>query len=152
METLTVDRDQIIDEEHLRLLGIGYYIAGGLHIAFASIFIFHFVFLVVLSSNPDLFPPGAQGKDAPPEAFFHVFAWLLGFVILLGWSFGGLTVYAGRCVKRRSRRTFSLVMAALNTLAIPVGTIVGVCGLMVLSRPGVRRLYELQPAARNESA
>ncbi len=59
----------------------------------------------------------------------------------MGWLFGALTIYAGRCVKSRSRRTLSMVMAALNTLAIPVGTIIGVCGLLVLSRASIKRLY-----------
>jgi len=140
MDASTVNREQIIDEEHLRLLSIGYYIAGGLHLAFASLFIFHFVFLTVFASNPDLFP---TGKGGPPDAMVHVFAWVVGVFILLGWTFGALTIYAGRCIKFRSRRALSLVMAALNTIAIPVGTIVGVCGLMVLSRASVRRLYGL---------
>ena len=143
MEISTLVREQIIDEEHLRLLSIGYYIAGGLHITFASLFIFHFVFLIFFASNPDLFPPAAQNKAVPPDVMLHVFAWVLGIIIFLGWLFGGLTIYAGRCIKSRSKRTLSLIMATLNTLAIPVGTIVGVCGLMVLSRPSVRRLYEV---------
>jgi hypothetical protein len=135
-----MDRDQIIDEEHLRLLSIGYYIAGGLHIAFASLFIFHFAFITFFASNPDFFPPNGGGP--PPATFLHVFAWILGTLILAGWTFGALTIYAGRCIKSRKRRVLSLVMAAVNTIAIPVGTIVGVSGLMVLSRAGVRRLYE----------
>lgn len=140
MDITLTDRQQIIDEEHLRLLSVGYYIAGGLHIAFASIFIIHFAFFVFAASNPDLFPPGNGG---PPDAIFHVFAWVIGTFILLGWTFGALTIYAGRGIKYRSRRTFALVMAALNTVAIPVGTIVGVCGLIVLSRISVKRLYGL---------
>ena len=138
-----MDREQIINEEHLRLLSIGYYIAGGLHIAFASLFIFHFIFLVVFASNPDMFPTAAPGTNGPPDTVIHIFAWLIGTFILLGWSFGALTIYAGRCIKTRSRRTLSLIMVALNTIAIPVGTIVGVCGLIVLSRTSVRRLYVL---------
>jgi hypothetical protein len=142
MDTPRDERERIIDEEHLRLLSIACYIAGGLHIAFASIFIFHFVFLVVFASHPGMMSPAPQGRGGPPEAMFYVFAWGLGIVILLGWLFGGMTIYAGRCIKARSRRAFSMVMAALNTLAMPVGTIVGVCGLMVLSRASVKQRYE----------
>ena len=134
-------REQIIDEEHLRLLSIGFYIAGGLHVAFASMFIFHFIFFAAFAANPDMFPPGAQGNAVAPDAFFHVFLWVFGTFILMGWLFGALTIYAGRCVKSRSRRTLSMVMAALNTLAIPVGTIIGVCRLLVLSRASIKRLY-----------
>lgn len=135
------DREQVIDEEHLRLLSIGYYIAGGLHIAFASFFIIHFVFLIMLTSHPDLFPPTDHSVAISSDAVLHIFTWVLGAIIFLGWLFGGLTIYAGRCIKSRTRRTLSLVMAALNILAIPAGTIVGVCGLIVLSRSSIRRLY-----------
>ena len=141
MNATTTEREQIIDEEHLRLLSIGYYIAGGLHIAFASMFIFHLVFIVAFASNPEMFPPGAHGNEVRPDAMLHVFAWVIGSMILLGWLFGALTIYAGRCVKSRTRRTLSMIMAALNTLAIPVGTIVGVCGLLVLSRASVKQRY-----------
>jgi hypothetical protein len=133
-------RQRIVDEEHLRLLTLGHYIAGGLHIAFASLFIFHFAFLVVLATNPDLF--GAPPPKLPVEGFFMVFAWVLGFVILAGWTFGGLTIYAGRCIRARRRRNFCFVMASLNMLAIPIGTVLGVFSLIVLSRDSVRKLME----------
>jgi len=141
MDPSIVDRESIINEEHLRLLSIGNYITGGLHIAFASLFIFHFVFLLVIASHPHMFPPTAPGRNGPPEVLFHILTGLIGAFILIGWAFGALTIYAGRCIKARSRRTFCLVMAAINTLSIPFGTIVGVCSFMVLCRPGVRRLY-----------
>jgi hypothetical protein len=54
-----------------------------------------------------------------------------------------MTIYSGHCIKTRKHRTLSLIMAALNTLAIPIGTIIGVCALIVLSRPTVKKLYGL---------
>src|SRR5262245_8959602 len=134
-------REEIIDEEHLRLLTIGHYIAGGLCIAFASMFIFHFLFVVFMAANPDLFATSAGRRGAPPDGVMRVFAVGIGLFILAGWSFGGLTIYVGRCIKRRARRTLTFVVACLNTIFIPVGTVLGVFTLIVLSRPSVRRLY-----------
>ena len=145
MEITAMSREQIIDEEHLRLLTIGHYIAGGMHIAFASLFIFHFVFMLVLSANPELFSHGDGPVAAPPRLFFEIFVWVLGLFILLGWLFGALTIYAGRCLKARTHRTFCMVMAVLNALVIPVGTMIGISTLIVLSRPSVKRLYHLVP-------
>jgi hypothetical protein len=139
MELTDEERQRIVDEEHLRLLTLGHYIAGGMHIAFASLFIFHFAFLVALATNPDLF--GATPPKMPVEGFFLVFAWVLGLIILAGWTFGGLTIYAGRCIGARRHRNFCFVMASLNLLAIPVGTVLGVFSLIVLSRDSVRKLY-----------
>ena len=135
-------RDEIIDEEHLRLLTIGHYITGGFCIAFASIFIFHFIFVLIASANPEFFAGhGANAPGAPPDGVMKVFAVVLGLVILAGWTFGGLTIYAGRCIKRRAHRSFTFVIAALNLMFMPFGTVLGVFTLMVLSRANVKRLY-----------
>lgn len=137
-------RDAIIDEEHLRLLTIGHYITGGSCIAFASIFIFHFIFVLIASTNPEFFAAqGADASGAPPDGVMKVFAVVLGVLILAGWTFGGLTIYAGRCIKRRTHRSFTFVMAALNLMFMPLGTVLGVFTLMALSRASVKRLYGL---------
>ena len=142
MEIPQQAKDEIIDDEHLRLLAIGHYITGGLCIAFASIFIIHFAFITAMAVNPELFGPVHEAKGAP-HGLMRVFAVVLGFIILAGWAFGGLTIYVGRCIKRRTRRTLTFVMACLNTMFIAFGTVLGVCTLMVLSRPTARRLYGL---------
>jgi hypothetical protein len=134
-------REQIIDEEHLRLLTIGHYITGGFCIAFASIFIFHFLFLTLMAANPEFFPAPSDPGATPPDGVMRIFALVIGLFILAGWSFGGLTIYVGRCIKRRSRRTLTFVVACLNTMFIPVGTVLGVFTLVVLSRPSIKRLY-----------
>jgi hypothetical protein len=58
-------------------------------------------------------------------------AGVMGGVMLLGWIFGGLTAYAGRCIQKRRRRIFIYVIAALNCLFIPYGTLLGVCTFLV---------------------
>ena len=141
MEIPQEQRDRIIDDEHLRLLGLGHYITGGLAIAFASLFIFHLAFLLVAAANPGMFPE-APGAHAPGPGFFATFAAVVGLMIVAGWAFGGLTIYAGRCIARRRGRMLTFVMACLNTLFIPVGTVLGVFTLIVLSRPSVKRQYE----------
>jgi hypothetical protein len=135
-------RQAIIDEEQLRLLSIAHYITGGLCILFASMFIFHFVFFFVLAGDPHFFPPPKPGYPAPPEAIFRVMGAVLGVFILLGWAFGALTIYVGRCIKRRAKRGLTLVVACVNLLFIPVGTLMGVATIMVLSRSSVKGTYE----------
>jgi hypothetical protein len=135
-------RQSIIDDEHLRLLAIAHYVTGGLCILFASMFIFHFVFFFVMASSPDLFPAPPQGHPQPPDAMFRVMGGVLGLFILMGWAFGALTIYVGRCIKRRARRGLSLVVACVNLLFIPVGTLLGVATIIVLSRASVKKGYE----------
>lgn len=143
MEISQQARDDIIDEEHLRLLSIGHYITGGLCVAFASIFIFHFVFLLLGAVHPDMFAAPGHAPSGPPDGVLKVFAVVVGMIIVAGWTFGGLTIYVGRCIKRRTRRMLTFVIACLNVMFIPFGTILGVFTLIVLSRPNVKRLYGL---------
>jgi hypothetical protein len=68
---------------------------------------------------------------------------VLGLVILVGWAFGALTIYAGRCLVRYHKRTFVMVMAALNCLFIPYGTILGICTFILLGQFPARKLFGL---------
>jgi hypothetical protein len=135
------DRQAIVDEEHLRLLAIAHYIDGGLCILFASMFIFHFMFFFVMA-DPSFFPPPKPGHAGPPEAMFRVMGGVLGFFILAGWAFGALTIYVGRCIRRRTKRALTLVVAFLNLLFVPVGTLLGVATIMVLTRSSVKKAYD----------
>ena len=131
---------EIIDNEHLRVLSIVHYVLGGLHAALSCILIFHFILGLVIAIAPHLFGNGPG--QAPPTfvgLFISAFA---GCFMLLGWLFGGLTIYSGLCIQRRQHRTFSLVMAVVNCLSIPFGTALGIFTILVLSRESVRRLYE----------
>jgi len=143
MEIPQQARDDIIDEEHLRLLSIGHYITGGFCIAFASIFIFHLILILVAALNPEMFSGPGQSPQGSPDGMMKIFALVIGMIIVAGWTFGGLTIYVGRCIKRRIHRTLTLVVACLNVMFIPFGTILGVFALIVLSRPNVKRLYGL---------
>ncbi len=136
-------RQTIIDEEQLRLLSIAHYIMGVLGILFASIFIFHFAFFFVMANDPQFFPQPSPGQPAPPEGLFRILEVVLGIFILLGWAFGGLTIYVGRCIRRRVKRGLTMVVACLNLPFLPMGTLLGVATLIVLNRSSVRKAYEV---------
>jgi hypothetical protein len=57
---------------------------------------------------------------------------------------------AGRCLSRRKGYSFALVMACVECLFVPFGTILGVFTIVVLSRESVRALFSgtKLPAAR----
>jgi hypothetical protein len=132
-------RQQIIDDEHLRLLTIFFYVSAGTTAAFASFFIFHFVFLVIVATHPGIFQ-GPHNGDLP-EQFAYILAIVVGILILAGWMFAGLTAAAGKAIKKRRNRTFVLVMAALNSLFIPYGTILCICTFIVLARGTVKAQF-----------
>jgi hypothetical protein len=45
-------------------------------------------------------------------------------------------------LRERKNRTFSFVVACVNCIHVPLGTVLGVFTIVVLSRESVKRLYE----------
>lgn len=129
------------DADHLRLLSIFHYVVGGLTALFASIFVIYIVMGLFFVLNPGLTQNTQHPEQAPPAFFGWIFVAIGSFIVLLGWTMAALTVYAGFCLKRREKRTFSLVVAGFNCLQVPFGTILGVFTLIVLQRPSVQALY-----------
>ena len=144
--------------ERLRLLALGFYIKGAVGAAVVSFFLIHFFMLLGFSFMPESAwnPPPKPAttheslsvtpspsprpvNQAPPVIMFRVFAAVIGGIVLLGWTFGALTIYAGCCVQKRTHRLFILVMAGLNCVLIPWGTLLGIATFYVMQSPaGIR--------------
>jgi hypothetical protein len=133
------ERQKIIDEEHLKMLSIFYYVLGGVSALLACIPIIHVtigLFLITLSSSAHSAPGGR-----PPVIIGLLFVIIGGTVMLLGWTLAALKIYAGYCISKRKKRIFCLVIAVISCLGIPVGTVLGVFTFIVLMRPSVKDLY-----------
>jgi hypothetical protein len=130
-------RQQILDEDNLRLLRIGYFISAGLT-AVASLFIL--VYMLFFSFILQMAKP--SGEAVIPSAIGRLIAvfgvLLVSFVV----GFAVLQFLAGQRLGERRSRTFCMVVAALTCLSIPWGTFLGVCTFLVLLRPTVQRSFE----------
>jgi len=78
--------------------------------------------------------------------FFRVMAGVFCGVVLVVWTLSALTAYAGRCIQKRRRKLFVDVMAALNCLFNPYGTLLGVFTFIVLSSVAASQEFELMSA------
>ena len=83
----------------------------------------------------------AAHGDQPPAFLGYMLVAVGSVAVLLGWTIGALLIYSGRCLARRTRRVFSMVVAGVSCLQVPLGTILGVFTLVVLQRPTVQALY-----------
>ena len=135
---------QILDNEHLKLLSIFHYVKGGITALFACIPIIHVVFGLVLIVAPRLF---GHGSDQPPAFLGWLFVILGFFIIFLGWTVAVLVLIAGRCIARRRHYTFCFVVACLECLSVPFGTVLGVFTILVLNRQSVKALFNPGPVA-----
>lgn len=129
------DFQRMRDEEHLKLLSIFYYIAGGLTALVSLIPLIHVVLGSVLLI-------GSTADDGPPAALGGLMVLIGGTIIVVGMTIAAIKIYAGYCLYRRRHRTFCFVAAGLSLLAIPYGTLLGIMTFIVLLRDSVRDLFE----------
>jgi hypothetical protein len=59
----------------------------------------------------------------------------------VGLTMAILILINGRCLAQRKHYTFCQVMSGVECLFMPLGTILGVFTLVVLSRPSVKPLF-----------
>jgi hypothetical protein len=138
------NRREVIDAEHLRLLMIFHFVSAGLaFIGFAFALLYNFLFETVFA-NPDFWTDANQ--PAPPQQFVGVFRWVVGAFAVWFLASALLNLFSGMFLRSRRYRTFSMVVAGLNCLHIPLGTALGIFTFIVLGRDSVRQLYEARNA------
>jgi hypothetical protein len=77
----------------------------------------------------------------PPEFLGWIFAVLGSLFFLIGIAMAICILIAGRSLALRKRYSFPFVMACIECLLIPFGTILGVFTIVVLSRESVLGLF-----------
>jgi hypothetical protein len=125
------------DEQYLKLLSVFHYVVGGLAACFACIPIIHLSIGIAMLVG---------AIDDAPE-FVGVLLVMIGMVaILMGWTLAVCIIIAGRCLAKRRRYMFCLVMAAISCVFMPFGTVLGVFTIIVLMRPSVKELFAVNKA------
>ena len=138
------ERQSIVDQEHLKLLPIGFWVLGALDIFIAMYGVIYIGFGVLFANAP-LSTPGSAA--VVPPAFFAWFFVAMGaaFMVAFG-ALATLKILSGFWIRKRTHRTACLVIAGISCASIPFGTIVGVLAFMVLLRPSVSALFGVAPA------
>ena len=133
------------DEQQLNLLGTFHYVVAGLCALFACFPIIHLVLGIVMIVSPESLN---NGKGQPPPEFVGwMFVAIGACAITLGWTMAAFIAVAGARLKRRKSYTFCLVMAALECMFMPFGTVLGVFTIIMLSKDPVKALFGIQPPA-----
>ena len=127
------------DQEHLRLLKIGYYVLSALGAGMTALFLLYISFFGVIFTSV---LPNQHDANAPDPKLMGIIFIAVAFVVLLAGATGAfLTFYTARSIAERKRWTFVVVVAALCCFQFPIGTAVGVFSLMVMTRPSVKLLF-----------
>jgi hypothetical protein len=128
------------DKEHLRLLAIFHYVVAGL----AALFSF-FPLLYTTIGTIFIFATRhgtpKPGEELPPEFLGWIFVAIGSGLFLIGVAMAICILIAGRSLALCKRYSFALVIACIECVFIPFGTILGVFTILVLSRESVRGLF-----------
>lgn len=87
------------------------------------------------------------------EAGFGLVVTLMSLAMMLtAWAMAVAMIIAGRGLKQRTKYTYCLVVAGISCIFMPLGTVLGVFTIVVLTRPGVKALFEANQLASNQIA
>ena len=127
------------DSDQLTLLAIFHYVGAALGLVGIAFLLFHYSIMKTVFTNPEMWK--AQQTGPPPAEMFAMLKWfyLAGGVVFL--AYGVLNVISALSIQARKRRIFSMVVAGLNCIHVPIGTLLGVFTFVVLTRYSVRQLY-----------
>ncbi len=126
-------------EEHIRLIAIGYYVMAGLTGLFSLIPGIHITIgtLALLGK----FEPDPSGGDFPSELFGTIFVGVGSFFMVMGFIFTTLVGIAGRKLKQYKSRTYCLVIGSVLCAIFPLGTVLGVFTILILTKPEAKNLF-----------
>ena len=126
------------DLQYLKLLSIFHYVVGGLAAFFACFPVVYIVMGILV-----VYAPGTM--DSEDEAMAALFGWFFIIIgaglVVLGWAFAIFTIIAGRYLARQAHYLFCMVMAAIECIFMPFGTVLGVFTIIVLAKPSVKKMF-----------
>ena len=128
----------------LRLLSIGYFIQGGIVIFYGLLALCYLGFMGAIFASIPNSPQGDPRNQIPAGLGYTIGAIVIA-VALLTLVGGSCLLYAGLALRRHKKRTFVLVMAALNCLGVPYGTVLGIFTFLVLQRAEAKEIFEQTP-------
>jgi hypothetical protein len=124
-----------IDEKNLDLLSIFHYIVGGITALLSCIPIIHIVIGVAMLTGK------LDGNQPPPPFFGWLFVLLGSFFIFCGMALSLTMIVAGRKIKARKSRTFCVVLAGIECIVMPFGTVLGILTIITLMKESVVELF-----------
>src|SRR4030095_12361266 len=132
------------DTEQLNLLSIFHYVVAGLGVLF-SFFPLIFTAVGVIFIFAALHGTAKPGEELPPEFLGWIFAVLGSVLFVIGIAMAICILIAGRSLAHCKHYSFALVMACIECLFVPFGTILGVFSIVALSRGSMKALFEVTP-------
>jgi hypothetical protein len=142
------DRQAVIDDEHLKLLSLGYVITAAMTAFFA---LFALIYVAVGFSVVTIIAHKPLVAGNPGQAVPAALGWIIAViglgVFLIVAAFAAAKLRVAFCIKKRKSRTFCMVIAAICCLGVPYGTLLGILTFIVLGRASVVTMFQSSQAS-----
>lgn len=123
----------------LRLLGVFHLVLGGVALALYSIPVVHFLLAAVMGNEaPPPTPTEQKSVESTLVATFTQLGVLPGLVLS---ALSMTLLIAGYCLLKHRNYRYCVAIAWAECLFVPFGTVLGVCSLVVLSKPECKLLF-----------
>lgn len=128
----------LITAHDLRLLSIGYYIQAAIAAFYTLMLLGYSAFIGTILVN--LGRLSQQPQQLPP-AILSILSVVLAVLIGIACAYTACLFIAGYWLRRLRNMLFIQIIAALNCVAIPYGTVLGIFTFMVLQRSSAKQLF-----------
>jgi len=120
-------------KNYLDILAVFHYVNGGLT-ALCTLGILAFLGIGLGAAT-------GWGNDWEPEAGCSIVA-IMAFAFVLAGGYAVLNLLAGRALQTRSHTVLVMITSGINCLNVPLGTLLGIFTLVMVSDPEVRWLFD----------
>lgn len=134
------------DDGHLKLLSIFYYVNAGLMTLALVFTVLHYVMMRFMFTNKAMLDNVESAEDSAAleqmGSMFNVMAW---FYVVIGlWILTQMIVnfLAARYIKQKTNKVFTMIVAGINCLNMPLGTALGIFTFILLSRATIAAAYQ----------
>ncbi len=128
------------DIKNLNLLSTFHYIVGAIMALFSCM---HVIGIYAVASGK--FFPDVKGVTPPP--FFRWIFIVMGTVIVVfSLTITVCVVISGKKLRKRRSRIFCMVIAGIECTFTPLGTVLGVFTIIVLTKDSVKEIFAQQLA------
>jgi hypothetical protein len=128
------------DNSNLNSLATAHYVVGGIMVLFSCLPLVHLA--IGLSFILGVHGRFGQTGEIPPAFFGWIFflAGLVAFLVAQAVSIS--VIVSGHFLKQRKNYMFTFILACVACMFVPLGTVLGIFTIMVLSRDSVKKIYE----------
>lgn len=125
-----------IDLNHLKALGVGHLAVAGLALLGLAPLLLLYAYMRWMFPDWAVWHNWDQAQPNDKQSYLICLSLFLFFAALLV-----LDTLSGIFLLKKKFRSFSIIVAVINCLNAPIGTVLGIMTIIVLSRKSVRELY-----------